>query len=54
MDMGAQKFVLHNSSQSAVFPTTAASFISGNTNIYFDARPVPHLAFATPSARGLP
>jgi hypothetical protein len=41
MDMGAQKFVLHNSKQSAVFPTTAASFISGNTNLYFDARPVP-------------
>ncbi len=41
LDAGVQQFRMADERLSGLFPSTAASFVSGNANLYFDARPVP-------------
>jgi hypothetical protein len=45
LDAGVQRFFLSDDTrdlQEGAFATTETTFVSGNTNIYFDARPLPH------------
>lgn len=42
MDMGLQRYMTHSRLVKGLVPSSEATFVSGNTNIYLDARPRPN------------